>query len=64
MSQRASKLDRQNYYENSETTNKPKAITRFVDVSYQPVIATGHDDSTIRLWNESVSFKYSSKIKK
>lgn len=35
--------------------NKPKAVTRIIDVEYQPIIATGHDDSTFRLWNESVS---------
>jgi hypothetical protein len=39
---------------NENNPNKPKAVTRVVDVDYPLIIATGHDDSTVRFWNESV----------
>ena len=44
---------------NENNNNKPKAVTRVVDIDYPLMIATGHDDSTVRFWNENVS-SYSS----
>lgn len=69
-SRRASKLDvsknQDDDEEASDKANTPKAISRFVDKSYQPVIVTGHDDSTIRFWTKNASepFKYVKGMKK
>ena len=59
---RMSRMEKLNLteYEDEQVQNeeeKPKAITQIIDIDYPPIIATGHDDSTIRLWNETVYYK-------
>ena len=38
----------------SRPAKKQKVVRKEVNVNYDPVIVTGHDDSTIRFWTQNV----------
>jgi hypothetical protein len=52
---RLSRLKREKSPLNEPQKKHSKALTRSVDFSYDPIIVTGHDDSSIRLWTHDVS---------
>lgn len=46
-----------NKNDSSEPKKKQKAVKREVNITYDPIIVTGHDDSTIRFWTKDVRIK-------
>lgn len=53
---RLSRLKREKSPQIEPQKKHSKALTRSVDFSYEPVIVTGHDDSSIRFWHHDVSY--------